>query len=156
VSADAATVASYIEGGGVPYTICSHVVPVRRGKIDITRAYIKGWMAEKEEALAKREEKRCREKKATCASFVNLTKRAIEVIERNTKAKAMEAEAKLLAEERDHVCQHDQQDAGTKGLGGEATHHHPTTRGVVAHEVGPMVNYVCVCINVQKIGRYAD
>jgi hypothetical protein len=50
-------------------------------------------MAEKKEALGKREEKRRREKEATCASFFDLTKRAIEVEETNAKAKA-----KLLAE----------------------------------------------------------
>jgi hypothetical protein len=55
------------------------------------RETFKGWIAKKE---------------ATCATFFDLTNRAIEVKDRNVKAKAMEAEAKLLAEEResDHVC----------------------------------------------------
>jgi hypothetical protein len=61
----------------------------------------KGYMAEKEEALAKRKEKKHRDKEATCASFFDLTKRAIKVEETNAKAKAMEAEDKLLAEERE-------------------------------------------------------
>jgi hypothetical protein len=51
-----------------------------------------------------REGKRCQEKEATCASFFDLTKRAIEVDERNAKAKAMEVEAKLLTEERERSC----------------------------------------------------
>jgi hypothetical protein len=34
-------------------------------------------MIEKEEAISKREEKRRREKEATCASFFDLTQRAI-------------------------------------------------------------------------------
>jgi hypothetical protein len=38
---------------------------------------------------------------ATCSSFFDLTKRAIEVEERNAKTKAMEAEAKLLGKERE-------------------------------------------------------
>jgi hypothetical protein len=50
-------------------------------------------MAEKKEALGKREEKRHWEKDATCASFFDLTKRTIEVEETNAKAKA-----KLLAD----------------------------------------------------------
>jgi hypothetical protein len=60
-----------------------------------------GWMANKEEAIAKREEKKCREKEATCNQFFDLTKKAIEVEESTTKAKAIEAEAKLMAEERE-------------------------------------------------------
>jgi hypothetical protein len=40
-------------------------------------------------------------KDATFASFFNLTKRPIEVEERNAKAKVIEAEAKLQAEERE-------------------------------------------------------
>jgi hypothetical protein len=47
----------------------------------------KGWMAKKEEALAKMEEKRHRDKNATCAIFFDLTKRATELEERNAKQK---------------------------------------------------------------------
>jgi hypothetical protein len=59
----------------------------------------KGWMVNKEEAI---------------------TKKAITVEESLAKAKALEAEAKLLAEERDHVHRHNQHDGGANGLGGEA------------------------------------
>jgi hypothetical protein len=61
----------------------------------------KGWMANKEEAIAKREEKKHREKKATCNQFLDLTKKAIEVEKSMAKAKIIEAEAKLMAEERE-------------------------------------------------------
>jgi hypothetical protein len=61
----------------------------------------KGWMANKEEAIAVREEKKCRKKEATCDQFYDLTKKAIEVEESMAKAKAIEAEAKLMAEERE-------------------------------------------------------
>jgi hypothetical protein len=49
----------------------------------------------------------------------------------------MEAEAKLLAEERerDHIYWHDQYDCGAKILGGEALRNHPTTRVVTAHQL---------------------
>jgi FtsZ-binding cell division protein ZapB len=60
----------------------------------------------KEEAIAKREEKRRQEKEATCAQFFDLTKKAIEVDESLEKAKAMEAEAKLLVEEREIMFVH--------------------------------------------------
>jgi hypothetical protein len=63
------------------------------------RETFKGWMYEKEEAVAKREKRRG-EKEATFASFFDLTKRAIEVEERIAKPMAMEAETNLLAEER--------------------------------------------------------
>jgi hypothetical protein len=53
---------------------------------------LKAMMAEKEEALAKGDEKPRREKEVTCATFIDLTKRAMEI-------QAIEAEAKLLAEE---------------------------------------------------------
>jgi hypothetical protein len=66
-------------------------------------ATFKGWMVEKEESIAKIEEKKRLKKVATCAIFFDLAKRAIEVEESLAKAKAMKAEAKLLAEERDHV-----------------------------------------------------
>jgi hypothetical protein len=55
-------------------------------------------MVDKEEIIAKREEKRHREKEATCAQF-DLTKKAIEV-EESLKTKAIEDEAKLLVVER--------------------------------------------------------
>jgi hypothetical protein len=60
---------------------------------------IKGWMANKEEAISVREEKKCRKKEATSNAFYDLTKKAIEVEE--SMAKAIEAEAKLMAEERE-------------------------------------------------------
>jgi hypothetical protein len=61
----------------------------------------KGWMADKEEAIAMREEKKRREKEATANVFYDLTKKAIEVEESIAKAKAIDAEAKLMAEERE-------------------------------------------------------
>jgi hypothetical protein len=60
-----------------------------------------GWMADKEEAIAVREENKRQEKEATCNQFFDLTKKAIEVEESMTKAKAIEAKAKLMAEERE-------------------------------------------------------
>jgi hypothetical protein len=53
------------------------------------------------EAIAVREEKKRREKEATANAFYDLTKKAIEVEESMAKAKAIEAEAKLMAEERE-------------------------------------------------------
>jgi hypothetical protein len=61
----------------------------------------KGWMADKEKAIAVREEKKRREKEDTANAFYDLTKKAIEVEESMAKAKAIEAEAKLMAEERE-------------------------------------------------------
>jgi hypothetical protein len=61
----------------------------------------KGWMVYKEEAIAKRDEKRRREKEATCAQFFDLAKKAIEIEETMAKAKAMEVEVNVLAEERE-------------------------------------------------------
>jgi hypothetical protein len=61
----------------------------------------KGWMADKEEAIAVREEKKRREKEATCNQFFDLTKKAIEVEEIMAKANAIEPEAKLMAEKRE-------------------------------------------------------
>jgi hypothetical protein len=61
----------------------------------------KGWMADKEEAIAVREEKKCREKEATANVFYDLTKKVIDVEESMAKAKAIEAEAKLMAQERE-------------------------------------------------------
>jgi hypothetical protein len=63
----------------------------------------KGWMADKEEAIAVRKEKKRREKEATSNAFYDLTKKAIEVEESMAKAKAIEAEAKLMAEEREII-----------------------------------------------------
>jgi hypothetical protein len=50
------------------------------------------------EALAKRNEKRIREKEATCASFIELTKRALD-IDDSAHTKAADAEAMKLAKE---------------------------------------------------------
>jgi hypothetical protein len=61
----------------------------------------KGWKADKEGAIAMREEKKRREKEATANAFYDLTKKAIEVEESMAKAKAIKAEAKLMAEERE-------------------------------------------------------
>jgi hypothetical protein len=61
----------------------------------------KGWMADKEEAIAVRKEKKHCEKEATAIVFYDLTKKAIEVEESMAKAKAIEVEAKLMAEERE-------------------------------------------------------
>jgi hypothetical protein len=58
-------------------------------------------MANKEEAIAKREEKKRWEKEATCNQFFDLTKKAIKVEESMAKTKAIEAEAKLMIEERE-------------------------------------------------------
>jgi hypothetical protein len=60
----------------------------------------KGWMADKEEAIAMREEKKRREKEANCNQFFDLRKKAIEVKESMAKTKSIEAEAKLMAEEK--------------------------------------------------------
>jgi hypothetical protein len=60
----------------------------------------KGWIVDKNEAIAKREKKKREEKEATCPQFFDLTKKAIKVEETLAKTKAMEAEAKLLADER--------------------------------------------------------
>jgi hypothetical protein len=57
-------------------------------------------MADKEEAIAMREEKKRSEKEATASAFYDLTKKAIEVKESMAKAKAIETEAKLIADER--------------------------------------------------------
>jgi hypothetical protein len=56
-------------------------------------------MTEKEEALAKRDEKRHREKETTCGSFIDLTRRDLDIEESIARAKAAEAEATKLAEE---------------------------------------------------------
>jgi hypothetical protein len=93
-------------------------------------------MVEHEEAITKREKKRCQENEATCASLFNLTKRATKVEESLAKAKAMEAEAKLLAEERETVfIDMTKVPNWTKLLGGEGSCHHPRTRGVIAYEL---------------------
>jgi hypothetical protein len=52
---------------------------------------MKTLMVEKDEALAKRDEKRHREKEATCASFMDLRKRTLEI-------QAIEVEDKLIAD----------------------------------------------------------
>jgi hypothetical protein len=61
----------------------------------------KGWMADKDEAIVMIEEKKRRETEATANVFYDLTKKAIEVEESMANAKAIEAEAKLMAEERE-------------------------------------------------------
>jgi hypothetical protein len=58
-------------------------------------------MANKEKAIAVREEKKCREKEAN--AFYDLTKKATEVEESIAKAKTIQAEAKLMAEEREII-----------------------------------------------------
>jgi hypothetical protein len=61
----------------------------------------KRWMADKEEVIAVREEKKHREKEAN--AFYDHTKKTIEVEESMSKAKATVAEAKLMAEERENM-----------------------------------------------------
>jgi hypothetical protein len=58
-------------------------------------------VADKEEAIAVRDKKKCREKEATANAFCDLTKKAIEVEESMAKARTIEVEAKLMAEERE-------------------------------------------------------
>jgi hypothetical protein len=60
-----------------------------------------GWMADKGEAIAMREEKKRREKEATVNAFYYLTKKATGVEESMAKAKAIETEATLMAGERE-------------------------------------------------------
>jgi hypothetical protein len=60
---------------------------------------LKGLIVEKEDALAKGDKKRHREKEATCASFIDLTKRALDIEESIARTKATRADAKLLHEE---------------------------------------------------------
>jgi hypothetical protein len=67
-----------------------------------------------------REEKKRREKEAIASAFYDLRKKAIEVEESMAKAKAIETEAKLIAEERDIMLR-------AKSLGGEGPCHHPRT-----------------------------
>jgi hypothetical protein len=57
-------------------------------------------MPEKEEELANRDEKRHQKNGATYANSTNLTKRALDIEESNGCTKAIEAEAKFLAENR--------------------------------------------------------
>jgi aspartyl aminopeptidase len=101
-------------------------------------------MADKEEAIALREEKKRRKKEATCDQFYDLTKKAIEVEESMAKAKAIEAEAKLMAEERDHVHGHHQHIGGAKGLDGEASCHHPTMRRVIKFNLWAFASNLCL------------
>jgi hypothetical protein len=60
---------------------------------------LKGSMAEKEEELANRDVKRRREKDATCSRFIDLTNMALNIEESIARTKAIDTEAKLLAEE---------------------------------------------------------
>jgi hypothetical protein len=60
---------------------------------------LKGLMAKKEDALAKGDKMRHRKKEATCASFIDLTKRALDIEESIACTKATRADAKLLHEE---------------------------------------------------------
>jgi hypothetical protein len=67
---------------------------------------------------------------STCGLFLQAS-----LEERNVKAKAMDAEAKLLAKKRDHVNRHEHHVNKIKGLGGEETSHDLPTQGVIAHEL---------------------
>jgi hypothetical protein len=60
---------------------------------------LKRLMDEKEDANAKIYEKRCRDKKTRCASFIDLKRRAFKLKESNARSKAIEDESSLLAEE---------------------------------------------------------
>jgi hypothetical protein len=57
--------------------------------------------ADKEEAISVWEEKKHYKKEATTHAFYDLTKKAIKVEESMAKAKEIEAEAKIMAEERE-------------------------------------------------------
>jgi hypothetical protein len=61
----------------------------------------KRWMADKEEAIAMRKEKKHREKEATTNAFFNITKKAIEVEESMAKTKEIEAVTKLMSKKRE-------------------------------------------------------
>jgi hypothetical protein len=65
-----------------------------------------GWLADKKEAIAMSEEKKRCEKEATANVFYDLTKKEIEVDESMAKAKAIKAEAKLMAVEREIMLVH--------------------------------------------------
>jgi hypothetical protein len=56
----------------------------------------KGWMANKEEAIAKREEKKQREKEATCNQFFDLAKKVVAAEESMAKANEIEAEEREI------------------------------------------------------------
>jgi hypothetical protein len=60
---------------------------------------LRGLMAEKGDTLSKRDEKWRWEKEAAYANFIDLTKRAIEIEERNAHTKTIEVDAKLLVKE---------------------------------------------------------
>jgi hypothetical protein len=91
-------------------------------------------MIDKKEAIAKIEEKKHREKEATCNQFFDLTKKAIEVEESMAKAKAIEAEAKMMAEEREiMLVDTTNMTEGQKAWGEEASCHHPTTQRMIKH-----------------------
>jgi uncharacterized protein (DUF488 family) len=52
-------------------------------------------MAESQDALARRDEKRCLEKEASNAIYINLTKEAIEVQRLDVEAKKADADTKM-------------------------------------------------------------
>jgi hypothetical protein len=56
-------------------------------------------MMAEEEAILRREEKQCWEKEAACATFIDLTKQALQVQKLATESKLVDDKAKLLAEE---------------------------------------------------------
>jgi hypothetical protein len=86
--------------GTLPRRRRGHKATVSNIKCDATalalRENFKGWMANKEESLSKREEKKRREKEATCNQFFDLTKKAIEVEESITSRKKLTAGAPFL------------------------------------------------------------
>jgi hypothetical protein len=53
-------------------------------------------MAKKEGAIAKRDEKRCQEKEAKCATFIDITKQAIEIQKIEVDTKLLEEENRIL------------------------------------------------------------
>jgi hypothetical protein len=61
----------------------------------------KGWMADKEEAIAMREEKKRHENEATCNQFFDPEKKAIKLEESMGNAKSIEPEAKLMVGEKE-------------------------------------------------------
>jgi hypothetical protein len=112
----------------------------------------KGWMADKEEAIAVREEKKCRKKETTCNVFYDLTKTAIEVEESMSKAKLIEVEAKLMAEEREIMfVETTNMSEGQKAW----VEKHPTMRRmiefdlcVIASNLCLIMKFVSFCLNL--------
>jgi hypothetical protein len=89
--------------GGLPKQTRGHISSKDNLKRDaLTLAFgetFEGLMAQREDALSKRDKKRHREEEARCASFIDFTKRALKIEESIARRKAIESKAKLLTEE---------------------------------------------------------